>query len=124
MFDPSQTSLIGYAPWRYTTQPTYDANGNELTPGVKQTLSGVFVMLDDALIEMLRTKLDATEQAEISGWVYRVTGAEAATWHVPVWAGQESAVFLRVPAAVWASPTTSPPAKVKRFFAQLYSEMA
>ncbi len=122
MFDRSQILVIDERPWRYTTPPTYDAAGVELTPGVKQTLSGVFVLISDELVDLLADALTPAQRTELRGWIYRVTEAEAATWNVPLWAGQSSAIFLRIPAAIWNDPATNPPAKVKAYFQQLYRE--
>ena len=124
MFNPSVLKLITVAPWRYATQPTYAPDGTELTPGVTQTLPGVFVMIDDSLIATLRAKLPAASKTELDGWVYRVTAAQAAEYNVPMWAGDTSAVFIRVPAATWSNPATVPPAKIKLFFSNLWREPA
>ena len=121
-FDPSRLHLVMERPWRYTTQPTYDAQGNQLTPGVKQTLNGVFIMLSEELVEYLAAKLTEAEKTELRQWAHRVTGAEAGEWHVPMWCGDDKAIFIRVPAAVWNDPATPPPAKVRQYFADLFRE--
>ena len=124
MFDRSLLKLIGYHPWRYTTPPTYDAAGNQLTPGVTQSLDGVFILLSDTLIDMLVDGLDQADADLLRGYAYRVTAAQAGTWHVPVWAGQSSAVFIRVPAAMWDDPASAPPLPVRRYFQHLWREIS
>jgi len=108
-------------PWRYTTPPTYNPDGTEATPGVKQTIDGVFILLSDALVDKLALTLTAAQQTELRSFFYRPTMADCALWHIPVWAGDtDGAVFIRVPAAVWNDPATAPPAKVKAFFQYLW----
>lgn len=122
MFDQSLCQKLPYSPWRYTTQPTYDANGNMTDPGVTQTLDGVFIMLSRALVDMLKANLSAADQATLEGYVYNVTADQAGMWHVPVWAGDDHAVYIRVPATVWSDPTTDAPAKVKAYFQRLWQD--
>lgn len=108
-------------PWRYTTQPTYNPDGSILTPGVTQQANGVFILLNDDIVNMLKLTLTTAEKAELVGWFDRRTEAQCAIWHVPVWAGDSSAVFIRVPAAIWDDPTTVPPLKVRQYFAVLFN---
>jgi hypothetical protein len=119
-------------PWRWNPEPVY-GNGPMNPPtaaGVKQTPSGVFVQIPEAWIEKLREGLSSTQLQELSDWVYRVSNenplpanhVDAATWHIPIPAGETRAVFFRVPAAVWNDPTTTPPAKVRNYFRDLYRE--
>ena len=121
-FNRSLLHVLPYKPWRWTTPPTYNPDGSVNTPGVKQELNGVFILFSDELVTILKEGLTAIEKAELDGYVNRYTEAQCAMWNVPVWAGQDSAVYCRVPAAVWNDPTTPPPAKVKRFFAKLWQE--
>ena len=86
------------------------------------TLNGVFVLLADELVTMLRATMTQAEQDEVAPWVNRYTAAQCALWNVPLWAGQSSAVYWRIPAALWASPADPVPAKVKRYFAALFRE--
>lgn len=113
MFDRSLAKRLRSRPYQT------DAAGN-----VTQTLNGVFILLSDELIEMLASTdaLTVTEKQQLRGMAYRVTAEQAGVWHVPVWAGQESAVCLRIPASVWDNPDGEPPAKVKKFFQQLWQE--
>ena len=123
-FIQSNILVIPHRPWRYTTQPTYNPDGSELTPGVKQELQGVFILLRDALVDWMKANLTQVQKDEIQAWVHRVTMDEAAEWHVPVWSGDTNgAVFIRVPAAVWNDPTTTPPAKVRTYFKTLYNNV-
>lgn len=120
-FNLSLLKVLDTQPWRYTTQPTYNPDGSVLIPGVKQTLDGVFVLLDDAIVTSLRTTMTAAEKTEVAPWVNRYTEAQAATWNAPMWAGQTSAVYWRIPATVWASPGDPVPAKVKAYFRELFT---
>ncbi len=123
-FNPSVTELIRYVPWKYTTQPTYAPDGmTQLTPGVKENMAAVLVRIDPALRDMLRAKLTTnTQRTAFDGYVYPMTEAQCAEWHVPLWSGETSAVFIRVPTAVWAKWDVPPPAQIKTFFAHLYRE--
>lgn len=118
-FDASSVQRLEYRPWRWTTPPAGDGTG-----GVKEDIpgGGVFILLSPKLVEQLKQNLTAAERNELQTYVYPVTQAQAATWHVPVWAGETNAVYLRIPAAVWNNPTGTPPAKVKRFFQWLWRE--
>ncbi len=122
MFNRSLLNPLEYRPWRYTTPPTYNPDGSEATAGVKQTMNGVFILLSPELVAILKANLTQAEKDEIDAWVYPVTEEQAALWHVPVWAGQASATYFRIPAAVWNDPTGAPPATVKRYFADLWRE--
>lgn len=100
------------------TQPhQVDVNGN-----VTQTLNGVFILFSDELIEILRAGLTQAEKTELAAWVNRYTAAQCAAWNVPVWAGNDTAVYARVPASIWNDPLASPPPKVRRFFQHLWRE--
>lgn len=121
-FNRSLLQVLDYRPWRWTTAPTYDANGNVITPGVKQELNGVFILFSDELVAILKEGLTQAEKDELQQWVNVYTEAQCAMWNVPVWAGNDRAVYCRVPAAVWSDPATDTPAKVKRFFASLWRE--
>jgi hypothetical protein len=98
--------------------------------GVKQELQGVFILLSEEIVEILKDGLTQAQKDELSGWVYRVSTEDplpdgfisAAEWHVPVWAGQTRAFYFRVPAAVWNDPTGNPPAKVRNYFRHLWQE--
>ncbi len=127
-FDLSQVSLLPYKPWRYTTQPTYNPDGSEATPGVKQELDGVFLLLSRELVDRLKSKLTAAQQTELESFVYPMTEAQAGEWHVPVWARgpdepvpDPAAVYVRVPAVLWSNPNNQPPAKIKTFMQHLWS---
>lgn len=112
----SQLHIVEERPWRWTTQPNPDGTG-----GVKSApLDGVFILLSDELVDRLKAKLTQAQKDGLSQWVNRYSEAQCATWHVPVWAGQTSAVFLRVPAAVWDDPTGVPPAKVRDYLSELW----
>ena len=116
-FNRSLLSVLPYQPWRWTTPPNPDGTG-----GVKQTLNGVFILFSDELVAMLKANLTQAQKDELESWVNRYSEAQCAEWHVPVWAGQGSAVYCRVPAAVWSAPATAPPAKVKQYFQSLWRE--
>lgn len=111
MFNRSLLKVIDYQPYRT------DAQGN-----VVQTLNGVFILLSQELVDILKEGLTADEKTELQDYVLVRTEAQCAEWHVPVWAGNDSAVYVRVPASVWNDPTTRPPAKVRRFFSRVYQE--
>lgn len=123
MFNRSLLKVLTTQPWRYTTQPTYNPDGSEATPGVKQFLDGVFILFSDELVTLLKTTLSAAEKTELQTWVNQYTEAQCALWHVPVWAGNASAVYARIPAAVWNDPTVAPPAKVKQYFSTLWNNL-
>ena len=121
MFDRSLLQVIGYQPWRWTTPPTYDPITHaELTPGIRQTLGGVFILFSDELVAILKAGLTQAQKDELQNWVNQYTEAECAEWHVPVWAGDNKAVYCRVPAAIWNDPTTAPPLKVRNYFQALW----
>lgn len=125
-FNRSQLIVLGRdngseRPWRYTTQPVLNPDGSVLTPGVKQTPNGVFVVLSDDLVTSLRSTMTQAEKDEVLPWVNRYTEAQCAMWHVPVWCGQTSMVAWRIPATVWDDPTTQPPAKVIAYFRELFA---
>lgn len=124
MFNLSLLKPLDYRPWRYTTEPTYNPDGTEATPGVKQTTTGVFILLSPELVVLLKANLTPAEKAEIDAWVYPATEAQAALWHIPVWAGETSAVYFHIPSTVWNDPLAAPPAKVKQYFADLWREAA
>lgn len=120
-FDRSLLKVLDYAPWKYTTQPTYNPDGSEATPGIIQTLDGVFILFSDEIVVTLKTGLTQTQKDELQTWVNQYPEATCALWHVPVWAGNNKAVYCRVPAAIWADPSTPPPAKVKNYFQALWN---
>ena len=117
MFNASLLHRIPYRPWRWTTPPNPDGTG-----GTKGYLQGVFILLSDELIEWLAANLTQAQKDELRQWAHRVTAEEAGEWHVPIWAGNSSAVFIRVPAATWNDPEGAPPAKVKQYFQSLWRE--
>jgi hypothetical protein len=121
-FDTSLVRVQPERPWRYTTLPTYNPDGSEATPGVKQTLNGVFILLSPELVDRLKTELTAAQKDELQSYVHPLTVAEAGEWHVPVWAGEQQAHYIRVPAAIWNDPSTPPPARVKQLFRWLWRE--
>lgn len=123
MFNRSLLQRIRFRPWRWATPPTYNPDGSEATPGTRQELDGVFILISDELIELLAASLSAADATALRSYAYRVTAAQAGEWHVPVWAGQDSAVFVRVPAAVWNDPAATPPLRVRQFFQHLYREV-
>lgn len=114
-FNTSLLKVLDTQPWRWTTQPNPDGTG-----GVKQTLDGVFILFSDELVAILKAGLTQAQKDELETWVNRYTAAQCATWHVPVWAGSSSAVYCRVPAAIWNNPTTTPPLKVRQYFQSLW----
>ena len=121
-FNRSRLNPLAEMPWRWTTAPVLNPDGSVLVPGVKSApLDGAFILLDDATITFLRNKLTAAEKLEIDGWIDRRTEAQCATWHVPVWSGQSSAVYLRIPASEMATPSSPTSAKVIRYFDVLYA---
>jgi hypothetical protein len=122
MFDRSQVRVFESKPWRWTTEPTYNPDGSEATPGVKQELNGVFVLLSPELVAALKAELDADQKAELQSYVHPLDLEEAGEWHVPVWAGETKAVYIRIPAAIWSNPDAEPPLRVKRLFRWLYRE--
>lgn len=111
-FDLSQLHVLPFRPWRWTDE----------TETVKQELNGVWILLSSRIVDRLAKAMTATQKDELRSWLFRVTEDEAAEWHAPVWAGQEDAVYLRIPAAIWNDPTTVPPAKVRNYFQQLWKE--
>jgi hypothetical protein len=114
----SQLLIIEERPWRWTTPPNPDGTG-----GVKSApLDGVFILLSDELVQRLKTGLSQAQKDELQTWVDLRTEAHCATWHVPLWAGETSGYFLRVPAAVWNDPSSEPPAKVKTYLQHLWQE--
>lgn len=130
----SQVKILGRnggsRPWKWTTEPVY-GNGPMQPPtvvGVKQTPTGVFILLSDELIERAKDTLTAAEKTEIASWIYRVSSenplpanhVDAALWHIPMWSGETRAVLLRVPAAIWNDPKTVPPLKLRQFLKQLW----
>lgn len=126
-FNRSQLKVLGRdgseRPWRWTTEPVY-GNGPMNPPtvaGVKQTPNGVFVLLSDEIVDRLRTTMTQAEKDEVAPWVDRKTEAQAAMWHAPMWAGQISAVYWRIPATVWDDPTGPVPLKVRNYFRELFS---
>jgi hypothetical protein len=121
-FDRSQLIVLDTPAWRYTTPPTYDAQGRETAPGVRQQLNGVFILLAPGVADELEEALTPAMRDEWRGWFLFVTSRQAAEWHVPVWAGEQNAFYIRVPAAVWADPSTPPPLKVKRYLGRLFRE--
>lgn len=111
---PFNRSLLHPLPYRpYRT----DAQGN-----VVQTLDGVFILFSRPLAEWMKENLTQAQKDEIEGWIYQVTEAQAAIWHVPVWAGRNAGFYLRVPAALWNDPAVAPPQKVKDYLRTLWSE--
>lgn len=113
MFNPSLLQVIRYRPWRWT----------DATQTAKQELNGVFILMSDALIELLAAKLTEAQKTELRQWAHRVTVDQAGEWHVPVYAGDDRATFIRVPATVWNDPTTTPPVKVRNYFQHLYNQV-
>lgn len=119
MFNKSLLKVLDTAPRRGTTPPNPDGTG-----GVKQTLNGVFILFSDELVAILKAGLTQAQKDELQQWVNRYTEAQCAEWHVPVWAGNDSAVYCRVPAATWNDPTTTPPVKVRNYFQHLWRAAA
>jgi len=121
-FSRSQIMVLGrdgtQRPWRWTTPPNADGTG-----GVKSApLDGVFILLSPDLLDALAAKLTAAQEAELRQWLFFVTAREAAVWHVSVWAGEASAVYLRVPASIWNNPGAAPPAKVRNYLQHLWRQ--
>ena len=137
MFDRSQILVLGREegserPWRWNPAPVF-GNGPMEPPtveGTKQVLPGVVILLTDGFVDILKEGLTQTQKDELNGWIYKVSNesptpdgfVDAATWHIPIWAGQTRAWAFRVPAAVWNDPTTTPPAKVRNFMRHLWRE--
>jgi hypothetical protein len=125
-FERSQIMVLGRdgteRPWRWNPAPIYGNGPLEppTVPGVQQQADGVFILFSDALVETLRANLTQVQKDELSQWVDRRTEEQCAEWHVPVWAGQSSGVFLRIPAAVWNDPTGTPPSKVRNYLQFLW----
>lgn len=110
-FDRSQIQLISFKPWRWVDEQA----------GTKQEIDGVFILLSDELADKLTAAMTAAQWAEFEGWFHHVTAKQAARWHVPIWAGDRAATYIRIPAAVWNDPTTAPPAKVRGYFQWLWN---
>ncbi len=115
-FNSSLLRVLPVQPWRWTTLP--DAQGNG---GVKQTLNGVFILLNDEIVDYLRTTMTQAQKDEVALWVNRYTDAQCAEWNVPLWSGKTSAVYWRVPSTIWNNPATVPPAKVRNYFRNFYT---
>ena len=115
-FNRSLAQRIRYRPWRWTDE----------TETTKQELNGVFILLSDELVEMLANsdELTDTQKQQLRDMAHRVTVEEAGEWHVPVWAGQDKATYLRIPATHWNDPTSAPPAAVKKFFRRIWNEVS
>lgn len=136
-FNRSQCRLITTQPFKWTTPPTYNPDGSVLVAGVAGVpLDGVFILLSDEVVTLLKNTLSAAQKTELQGWVTvlwtdedsnpaRPINQRLATWQangtVPGWAGQVRHVFLRVPANVWNDPTGPVPQQVKDFFQWLYN---
>lgn len=116
-FDLSLLRVLPHKPWRWTIPPNEDGTG-----GTKQELNGVFILFSDELVAILKEGLTQVQKDELQQWVSRYTQEQCAEWNVPVWAGQDSAVYLRVPAVIWDDPTQPPPNKVKQYFQWLWTE--
>jgi hypothetical protein len=87
-FDRSQIRILDTAPFKWATPPSMGV------AGVKgQTLDGVFILMSDELVTSLRETMTAAEKTEVAPWVNRYTAEQCALWNVPVWAGQDSAVY-------------------------------
>lgn len=114
-FNRSLLKVLDQQPWRWTTPP--DAQGNG---GVSQTLNGVFILFSDELVAILKAGLSQAEKDELQTWVNQYTKAQCAEWHVPVWSGNDRAVYCRVPNAIWSDSATNPPAKVRNYFQSLW----
>lgn len=114
MFNRSLLKVLDQRPWRWNPPD------QEVT---KQTLNGVFILLSDTLIDLLSDNLTETQKEELKSWGYRVTLEEAGEWHVPVWAGEYKAVYIRVPNSIWSDPTAPVPQKVKNYFQHLWREI-
>lgn len=99
-------------PWRYI-------NGVD---GANETLTGAFILLDEAQLTYMRETLTNAQKTTLESWLWRVTETSAAMWNVTMWSGQTSAVYVRVPANIWANATSLPPAQVKTFFRELYQD--
>lgn len=111
MWNQSIAQVVPYAPYQT------DASGN-----VTQTLSGVFILLSRTLVDFLKANLSTADQAALEGYVFNVTADQAGLWHVPVWASDDHAVYVRVPPSIWSDPTTDPPAAVKKFVQRLWQD--
>lgn len=116
-FDLSQVRVHESKPWRWTTPPAEDGTG-----GVKQELAGVFILLSPELVDRLKGELSAEQRAELQGYVHPLTLEEAGAWHVPVWAGETRAHYIRIPAAIWSDPSTNPPLRVRQLMRFLWRE--
>ena len=108
-------------PWRWNPAPILNPDGSVLVPGVQLQANGVFILLTDTLIALLRETLTQAERDELATWADTRTEAQCALWHVPVWAGESVAKFLRIPPAIWDDPLTAPPLKVRQYFARLWA---
>lgn len=133
-FDRSLIKIIGdedgTGPWRWNPEPVY-GNGPmqpPTVPGTKQTLNGVFILVSETLVNILKAGLTQAQKDELQQWVTVLNTEDPdplkqpQTWHVPVWAGQQEAFYVRVPNSIWSDPTTNPPAKVKNYFQNLWRE--
>lgn len=140
-FNRSMLKVLGRdgsaRPWRWTTEPVY-GNGPMNPPtvaGVKEIMQGVMILASDEILAFIRNGLTAPQQTAVEGWKRRVkanpTVAEkadgwldAVEWHIPLWAGQDDALYILIPQAVWNTPVAVPPALVKSRFKNLWSEPA
>ena len=110
MFNPSLLKVLNYRPWRWVDKAL----------GTKQELQGVFILFSNELVTLLKAGLTQAEKDEFQTWVNIYTEAQCAEWHVPVWAGDNQAVYCRVPASVWNDPTTTPPLIVRQRMKHLW----
>lgn len=131
MFNKSVMQVLVRRPFRWTTAPTFNSDLTIATAGVKQTPSGVFILLDESIVKELSSMLDDAEIGELRAWLYKVSTetplpaghVSAALWNIPLWAGTTRATLLRIPALVWDDPTTVPPIKVRYFFNRFYKKV-
>lgn len=122
----SQIKHFAVQPQKWTTPPTYNPDGTILTPGVASApLDGVHILIGDAEIAALKVALTAAQKTTLQSWVRELWTDEdssrpvddrLATWiGLSGWSGQTKHTFIRIPAAVWNTPTGEPPATVKTF---------
>lgn len=93
MFKSSVLMALSFRPWR------------ELPSGEREELDGAFILATPQLLEELAAGLSPPEAEELRSWAHSMTEAEAAEWHVPLWAGETQALYIRVPAQTWDRPS-------------------
>lgn len=107
MFNLSLLKPLDYRPWRYDGADLQ--SGQDGSDSRRQANDDRrFYPVIPELVVLLKANLTPAEKAEIDAWVYPATEAQAALWHIPVWAGETSAVYFHIPSTVWNDPLAAP----------------